>query len=66
MPDIFIPADTSNYSEYYSLMVRRGILSSYVLEYADKTELRLPQSTDHLRILKEQVLSLQPGKYRLS
>jgi len=41
MPDIFIPADTSNYSEYYSLMVRRGILSSYVLEYADKNRAKI-------------------------
>jgi carboxyl-terminal processing protease len=41
MPDIFIPADTSNYSEYYSLMVRRGILSSFVLEYADKNRAKI-------------------------
>ncbi len=36
MPDIFVPADTSNYSDYYRTLVRKGILNSFVLEYADK------------------------------
>ena len=41
MPDIFVPADTSNYSDYYRGLVRRGILNSYTLEYSDKNRSRL-------------------------
>lgn len=36
MPDVFIAADTSNYSAYYGLLSRRGIISSFILEYADR------------------------------
>jgi len=36
MPDIFVPADTTNYSDYYRALVRKGILNSFILEYADK------------------------------
>jgi carboxyl-terminal processing protease len=41
MPDIFVPADTSNYSDYYRSLVRRGIINSYTLEYSDKNRSRL-------------------------
>ncbi len=36
MPDVFVAADTSDYSEYYRGLVRRGILTSFALEYFDK------------------------------
>jgi carboxyl-terminal processing protease len=36
MPDIFVPIDTSFYSEYYSDLIRQGILNQFVLEYVDK------------------------------
>jgi len=36
MPDVFVPVDTSNYSDYYRALVRRGVFNSYILEYADK------------------------------
>ncbi|HQG78653.1 MAG TPA: S41 family peptidase [Bacteroidales bacterium] len=35
MPDIFVPADTSHYSDYYRNLVRRGVLNSFALEYSD-------------------------------
>jgi len=41
MPDIFVPADTSNYSDYYRSLVRRGIVNSFTLEYSDKNRKRL-------------------------
>jgi carboxyl-terminal processing protease len=41
MPDLFVPADTSNYSDYYRSLVRRGIVNSYTLEYSDKNRDRL-------------------------
>lgn len=36
MPDLFVPADTSNYSDYYRTLVRRGLLTSFALEFSDK------------------------------
>jgi carboxyl-terminal processing protease len=41
MPDVFVPADTSNYSDYYRSLVRRGVLNTFVLEYADKNRERI-------------------------
>ncbi len=50
MPDIFVPADTSNYSDYYRSLVRRGIVNSFTLEYSDKNRKRLILNISHLRI----------------
>ncbi len=36
MPDVFVGVDTSNYSDYYRTLVRRGIFNTFMLEYADK------------------------------
>ena len=36
MPDIFIPLDTSKYSSLYGEMVRKGIISAFVLDYMEK------------------------------
>jgi carboxyl-terminal processing protease len=41
MPDLFIPADTSNYSDYYRSLIRKGIINSYTLEYSDRNRSRL-------------------------
>jgi carboxyl-terminal processing protease len=35
MPDIFIPLDTTETSKYFSLLVRKGILYTYNLDYLD-------------------------------
>ncbi|MAX81038.1 MAG: peptidase S41 [Crocinitomicaceae bacterium] len=36
MPDIFVPLDTTQGSEYYTKLVRKGILNDFTLEYLDK------------------------------
>ncbi len=36
MPDIFIPADTTSYSDYYRNLIRKGIFNSFALEYSDR------------------------------
>lgn len=41
MPDVFVPADTSDYSDYYRNLVRRGILNSFSLEYSDENRKKL-------------------------
>jgi len=40
MPDIFIPADTTNYTEYYGNLLRRGILLDFMNEYSDANRLK--------------------------
>jgi carboxyl-terminal processing protease len=35
-PDIFIPADTTGYSDYYRDLIAFGVLSRFVLEYVDE------------------------------
>lgn len=35
MPDIFIPADTTGYSDYYSQLMRRGVILDFVNDYFD-------------------------------
>jgi carboxyl-terminal processing protease len=41
MPDVFVPADTSHYTEYYGRLVNRGIFNSFTLEYTDKNRAKL-------------------------
>lgn len=36
MPDIFIPLDTTSYSDYLNQLGRRGVINSYILDYIDK------------------------------
>ncbi len=41
MPDIFVPLDTTSYSDYYGSMIREGILNQFVLEYVDKNRRKI-------------------------
>ena len=36
LPDIFVPLDTNNTSEYYSKVLRKGLMNTFSLTYADK------------------------------
>ena len=36
MPDIFVPVDTSSYSDYYNNLVREGAFNTFILNYVDK------------------------------
>ena len=36
MPDIFVPADTSYYSEYYMNLIRRGIINEFMTNMGDQ------------------------------
>jgi carboxyl-terminal processing protease len=40
MPDVFVAADTTNYSDYYRSMVRKNVFGTFVLEYTDKNRER--------------------------
>ncbi len=41
MPDIFIPLDTSTYSNYYGKLVRAGIINQYYLKWVDSHRVQL-------------------------
>jgi carboxyl-terminal processing protease len=41
MPDVFVAADTSYYTEYYGNLVSRGVFQSFTLEYADKNRSKI-------------------------
>lgn len=41
MPDVFVAADTSYYTDYYANLVRKGIFNSFTLEYADKNRKKI-------------------------
>jgi len=41
MPDFFVPADTSGYSEYYSKVTQKGLVYQFALDYADSNRKEL-------------------------
>lgn len=41
MPDVFMAADTANYSDYYRSLVRRDVFRSFVLEYTDRNRAKI-------------------------
>jgi carboxyl-terminal processing protease len=41
MPDVFVPIDTVQSSNYFSQLVRRGILNTFVLTFVDENRERL-------------------------
>lgn len=49
MPDIFVPLDTTRVTEYYSKMVRQGVLNSFVLEYIDDHRKKLKSNYDDFK-----------------
>ena len=59
MPDLFVPADTSHYSDYFRSLVRRGILNSFALEYSDKNRKSLALKYKQFDDFKEK-FSLSP------
>ena len=44
MPDVFVAADTSNYSDYYRDLSRKGVFNSFILEFTDKNRARIKSS----------------------
>jgi len=41
LPDIFVPVDTSYSSEYFSNLIRKGVINSWALTYVDKNRPQL-------------------------
>ena len=41
LPDLFVPLDTTNSSDYYSACLRKGLMNTFSLTYADKNRKEL-------------------------
>ena len=62
MPDYFVPADTSGYSDYYQKITQKGIVYQFALDYADshrnelsklKTAAEFDKYLDKINILNQ-------------
>ncbi len=49
MPDIFVPADTNDYSDYYRDLVNKNVITGYSLNYVDVNRKRLTRSYPDFR-----------------
>jgi len=62
MPDLFIPADTSGYSSYYSKITQKGLVYQFALDYADTNRKELSKLTTSAEFdnyfLKTDILNL--------
>ena len=56
MPDYFIPADTSLYSDYYQQIVRNGVLNQFVTSYADVNRKDLENNYPDFDLFKTQYM----------
>jgi len=41
MPDLFVPIDTTYYSDFYRDLIRKGILNQFILAYVDNNRVEL-------------------------
>ena len=46
MPDFFVPADTSGYSDYFSKLIQKRLIYTYALDYADQHRNQLKKFKD--------------------
>lgn len=54
MPDIFIPIDTSETSDYWSALIRKGILNRFSLDYLDLNRERIASSYKSAQEFKDE------------
>ncbi|REJ84919.1 MAG: S41 family peptidase [Bacteroidetes bacterium] len=52
MPDIFVPIDTSLYSDYYSNLLRSGVMNEFPLTYVDNNRNELKSSYGNVEAFK--------------
>jgi len=52
MPDIFIPLDSSGFSNYWSQIINKGLLYKFAFEYADKNREKLSKHINYKELDK--------------
>ena len=52
MPDIFIPLDTTIYTDYEREIIRNGILNQFILQYVDKNRKKLKSTYRNIEEFK--------------
>ena len=54
MPDVFVPLDTTQYTDYHRRLVAKGIIPQFALRYVDKNRADLKaQNPDAQKVIKE-------------
>lgn len=56
MPDVFVPLDTANFSDYYRDLVRKGILNQFILNYIDKNRQSLQAGYPDFKLFKDKFI----------
>jgi carboxyl-terminal processing protease len=51
-PDIFVPVDTTGYSNYYATVMRRGLIYRFAFDYTDKNRKDLNNIQDYKSMQK--------------
>ena len=52
MPDIFVPFDTTLYTDYFTRVSSRGLIYRYAFKYADQNRNNMNGMRDHLELVK--------------
>lgn len=52
MPDVFVPVDTSGYSQYFSQLSRKQLIYQYAFSYVDSNREEMSKLTDYRQILE--------------
>ena len=52
MPDIFVPSDTTNYTQYLTSVVNAGLLHPFAFEYTDRNRGKLDAATNSDELLR--------------
>jgi carboxyl-terminal processing protease len=53
MPDVFIPIDSTRFSDYYTDLVRKGIFNDFVMNYLDKNRDELLRKYSDITAFKQ-------------
>ncbi|MCT4637130.1 MAG: S41 family peptidase [Bacteroidales bacterium] len=54
MPDIFVPIDTSTYSDYYRDLLSKSVINDFVLKYVDDNRIKLHKSYYSIKNFSEE------------
>lgn len=52
MPDIFVPLDTTGYTNYFREISQKALIYNFALDYTDKNRAQLENFTDYKQVVK--------------